>query len=105
MGVLRDRAPLARSISVAVVSRKGLRRARKSLLAGVLACLAVQAVCAAPAANESLVRDLGGSGDGIQGNIAPGGPERFATVPCLYGCGTVFAIDPKTGKEKVLHSF
>jgi len=35
-----------------------------------------------------------------------GTTEEGGAYPCLgYGCGTVFALDVKTGKERVLHSF
>jgi len=72
-------------------------------------CAVVQAVCAAEPAKESVVHSFGGDTDGktpyaslidvkgtLYGTTAFGGAN---------GAGTVFALDPVTGAEKVIYSF
>jgi len=80
----------------------------------VAGCVSSQPVLAAGGtkARETVVHSFGGT-DGefptaglidVNGTLY-GTTEEGGTGDCSVGCGTAFALDPKTGAEKVLHSF
>src|SRR5438309_1799078 len=87
-----------------------------ALFAGMVGCASVQLISAADAATfeEKVLYSFTGGTDGaaphaslidvngtLYGTTGEGGSKH-----CLgLGCGTVFSIDRKTGKEKVLYSF
>ena len=87
------------------------------LIAGTVACAFFQVASAGQAANatETVIHSFGGGTDGADpeaGLINVNGTLYGTTyggggTGCdqNFGCGTVFALDPKTGAEYVVYSF
>jgi uncharacterized repeat protein (TIGR03803 family) len=81
-----------------------MKRISIALVAGIVGAVVVQSASAAEDANERTLYSFGGTGgaypdaieDTLYGTTSAGG---------IYVFGTVFALDPKTGMEKVLHPF
>lgn len=86
-----------------------------ALFAGIIACASVQPFWVANAVtyNEKVLWSFGSGTDGLNPSanlIAVNGilygTTQWGGSTCEgSGCGSVFSLDPSTGKEKVLHAF